>query len=148
MYCLLLILKMSYLSPLLSSYFDQCGFTVFSSYLWINNRQNVFHFFLQCRMNDLVTLLIYKILLIAMKPLRRSVISPNGRMHNLRSLILGIRPFVMLAIALTRTETHLHLQTITVTNNENNGLFDVFNTYDGSYVFQWENERTYRLTSY
>ena len=54
----------------------------------------------------------------------------------------------MIAIALTRFEDYLHLQTIVVSNDENRGIFDVFNTYDGSYVFQWENERTHRLTSY
>ena len=100
-------------------------------------------------MNDLVTLLIYKTLLIAMKPLRRSVISPYGRMKNLRSIIIGIRSFVLVAIALTRSEPYLHLQIITVTDNENNGLFNVFDTYDGCYIFQWENEsRVFRLTSY
>ena len=54
----------------------------------------------------------------------------------------------MIAIALTRTETYLHLQTIVVNNDESYGLFDVFNTYEGSYVLQWENGRTYRLASY
>ena len=83
-----------------------------------------------------------------MRPHRGSTLNPNWTMYNLNSLIIGIRSFVMIAIALTRTEAYLHLQTILVADNERHGLFDVFNSYEGSYVLQWENERTYRLTSY
>ena len=83
-----------------------------------------------------------------MRALRRTTLNPNGRMHNLKSLIIGIRSFVLIAIALTRLEAYMHLQTIVVVNNENRGIFDVDNTYDGCYVFQWENERVHRLASY
>ena len=79
---------------------------------------------------------------------RRSTLNPHWSMTNLNSLIIGTTSFLMIAIALTRTEAYLHLQTIVVVDNDRLGLFDVLNTYEGSYVLQWENGRTYRLTSY